>query len=239
MTTDPILNTFENYGGTASIAQLSSATALKRTVLADKLNTLKREGKVEHVAGAVWRIKPNFDKVTAAAEGKKVAKAAIKPRKRRVAPVTDKVLASLTKLGGLASVQAISDDTGIPKGSVSDAFYKLKKGGTVTMPAFSTYALVGYTGPKPAQTPAKQAPAPAATEPVVEAPAATEAPVPVEDEVEVKVTPKVISESTEDIVLRALNAVLIDGSVPTTAKGLHAMAKFVTATERLIKVTRA
>lgn len=241
---DPVLNAIKNHGGTATIAQVSTATAMKREAVRDHLTSFVSSGLVDHVGGSIYRIKP--ERLTAASEAPTPAstapKAADKPkaetkakrrvgergpdRKRRKSPVGDKVIEALKALDGSGTAKEIAQVANLTPGQVGDACYKLRSHGEVESPEFGTYALVGYTAPEAAPAPAEEVVAPEATE---TAPEAVEVPVQ---------APEVIDPHADERLIAEALSLLAPKGTPITSKALKATANFVAAAEKVLKVSR-
>ena len=251
MTINPVLNAIENLGGTATIAQVSSATALKRAVARDELTKLVGSNLLDHLGGSVYRVKP--ERLTAASEApsveteraaarKAAAVAAEKverkrrvgergpDRKRRKSPVGDKVIEALKALDGEATTAEIAQVAGLTTTQVADSCYKLRKHGEISSPKIGHYVLVGYTAPEAAQTPAEEVPAP-------EVPEAVETPLEASPEASETIT---ITDPHADtrLIADAL-ATLLPNGMPLNAKGLRACAKFVDAAEKVLALGRS
>lgn len=235
-TLNPILLAIENLGGTASIPQISSATAIKRNILQDELPKLAAEGALELVAGSVYRISP--EKLTAASLTPTVrseAETALAPapkakrtprgpdKKRRKSPVSDKILAALTTLDGEGTVEEIARVAGLTTDQVSDSGYKLKRDGLLSQPRYGSYALVGYEAPVTPAAAVVEPEAPVVTDEVSEAP--VEAPEADTTEAEIGV-----------LIDSALRSILPGGVIDLDPFLLRAVANFVEAAELLILV---
>lgn len=238
---NPIINAIENFGGSASIPQVSSATSLKRDFVQQELQKFVSSGVVDHVGGQVYRISP--DRLTPQVEAPAVAPPAVekpkasapapapvrrqrgKDRQRRKSPISEKVIDALVSLGGVARLHEIAAAAGLSDKQTGDSLYRLRQDGLVVANVLGQQVLVGHVAPAPV------------VEPVVEPetapePEAVETPEPEAGE------PEVIA--TEDQVIsflvgRALDVIAPDG-VPLTKKATRLTADFTAAAEGLIRL---
>lgn len=249
MTLNPVLNAIENVGGSASIPQISSITAMKREVVRDEMNRLAREGTLDHVGGSIYRIKPEQMAATSktlrpahvlereAAAAKRHEQVAAKQRngrgkdkRRRKSPVSEKIIASLEALGGSGKASEIARVAMLTNSQVSDGCYKLKADGRLTMPSHGVYTLPNFVAPV-APAPVAEAPAPEVQPEAVEAPEAA-----------VEASPEIVEapapDETGQIIDAVIAAVFPDGEISVNPKVLRATARLVEATEKVIKLIR-